>query len=138
MGEDIKERYCSFKLSQRLKELGFDLGCHMWYDDEGTLNEAYYDDIISNTYTGSIRDDEGFVCVAPTLAIAREWVEKVYGIIVETRFMPISCYYTVMIYKHPWDQISFPIKKDYGVCISYESAMDKGLLDALWDAEKFF
>lgn len=89
----IKERYCSYEVSNLLQEKGFNQECFAKYAKEA-CTERYYDDYRERMLSWTIKPGEliipsidrdryevyGITIPAPTHQMACDWLGEVYGI----------------------------------------------------------
>lgn len=81
------EDYCSFKLSKKLKEKGFDWQCSNFYGYNSNSEPMFCDGVnaagmklfINDNYNNEIFKDAA-VCSAPTLSHAQKWLREVHKI----------------------------------------------------------
>lgn len=94
INNNIQESYCSFEVSKLLKEKGFNVLCPQGYDTNDLeyqrfgLPKGIQFGICSNTKESSV--------VAPTHALAIEWIRVNFGIWIQAATHEVGkwCYHT--------------------------------------------
>lgn len=128
--------FCSYELSKRLKDCGFDEPCYFYYTRENapedhvwsTTSEEAPIDYNKSVYAG---------CSMPTLAQAQKWLREVMGI--DVLVWNCACGYgwdiskadagsrgtTLMCYDENGED------RDSGMWLTYENALSAGISAAL-------
>lgn len=85
----MMSKLCSFELSLKAKELGYDEGCDRYYRTDGSSRYAtYYDITPCNTnsedtwYSGDEDSGYKFICTAPTLDELQRWIRLKHNVVV--------------------------------------------------------
>jgi hypothetical protein len=95
----IKERYCSYEVSNLLQEKGFNQECFAKYAKE-TCTEKYYDDYRERMLSWTIRPGEliipsidresyevyGVMIPAPTHQMACDWLQETHNLFLNVGF----------------------------------------------------
>lgn len=125
--------FCSYELSKRLKDCGFDEPCDHLYNCHGNLNR-YADTHRINRNTNGHHTPS---CSAPTLAHAQKWLREAKGI--DVLVWNCACGYgweiskadtqsrgtTLMVYDDNGEDM------DSGMWLTYENALSAGITVAL-------
>ena len=125
--------FCSYELSKRLKDCGFDKPCDHYYNGHGNLNRYADTDRINRNTNGHHTPS----CSAPTLAHAQKWLREAKGI--DVLVWNCACGYgweiskadtqsrgtTLMVYDDNGEDM------DSGMWLTYENALSAGITVAL-------
>lgn len=125
--------FCSYELSKRLKDCGFDEPCYFYYTRENapedhvwsTTSEEAPIDYNKSVYAG---------CSMPTLAQAQKWLREKKGFFVEVTSEAL----------HDWDYFILELDEDVNAGLargkeiyeSYEQALSAGISASLQLIEK--
>lgn len=128
--------FCSYELSKRLKDCGFDEPCYFYYTRENapedhvwsTTSEEAPIDYNKSVYAG---------CSMPTLAQAQKWLREVMGI--DVLVWNCACGYGWEISKADADSRGTTLMdyddngedRDSGMWLTYENALSAGIASAL-------
>lgn len=115
--------YCSYELSKRLKDCGFDEPCDHLYNCHGNLNRYADTDRINRNTNGHHTPS----CSAPTLAHAQKWLREKKHLSVEPYANIVANFnYNIA------DLESFADSKGQGIGYeSYECALAAGISASL-------
>ena len=125
--------FCSYELSKRLKDCGFNEPCDHYYNGHGNLNRYADTDRINRNTNGHHTPS----CSAPTLAHAQKWLREKWGI--DVLVWNCACGYgweiskadpqsrgtTLMVYDDNGEDM------DSGMWLTYENALSAGITVAL-------
>lgn len=122
--------FCSYELSKRLKDCGFDEPCDHLYNGHGNLNRYADTDRINRNTNGHHTPS----CSAPTLAHAQKWLREKKGFFVEVTSEAL----------HDWDYFILELDEDVNAGLargkeiyeSYEQALSAGISASLQLIEK--
>lgn len=123
------EDYCSYELSKKLKEAGFDLDTHRYYGTAGAkdgLAWCEYSRVAMNYNMG--RDD---IYSAPTLYQAQKWLREVHRVHVQVWWNDMhGCYFADVIHLET-NYISNVRHEKGNSFYTYEAALEAGINAAL-------
>lgn len=129
--------FCSYELSKRLKDCGFDEPCQTFYDANRELGRALDSDNFN--HLGETYQGEWFTGTisAPTLAHAQKWLREVKGI--DVLVWNCACGYGWEISKADPQSRGTTLKfyddngedRDSGMWLTYENALSAGINVAL-------
>lgn len=135
--------FCSYELSKRLKDCGFDEPCDHLYNCHGNLNRYADTDRINRNTNGHHTPS----CSAPTLAHAQKWLREKKGIAINVIAHDRSDRYVEG--KYHWSEAYLPNFKESGLqwadwfiygkhplFDTYEEALSDGLNQMLQLIEK--
>lgn len=117
--------FCSYELSKRLKDCGFDKPCDHYYNGHGNLNRYADTDRINRNTNGHHTPS----CSAPTLAHAQKWLrEKGIAVSVQANEIQGELWYSADIITTKGINELVDGVFDY---MGYEAALSAGLSAAL-------
>lgn len=125
--------FCSYELSKRLKDCGFDEPCDHYYNGHGNLNRYADTDRINRNTNGHHTPS----CSAPTLAHAQKWLREKKKI--DVLVYNCACGYGWEISKADADSRGTTLMdyddngedRDSGMWLTYENALSAGINVAL-------
>lgn len=135
--------FCSYELSKRLKNCGFNEPCDHYYNGHGNLNRYADTDRINRNTNGHHTPS----CSAPTLAHAQKWLREKKGIAINVIAHDASVKYREG--KYHWMEVHLPNSNENGsqwmdwliygkhpLFDTYEEALSDGLNQMLQLIEK--
>lgn len=85
------EDYVSFEQAKTLKELGFDMRCETFWDDEGSPKEQKW--VIKNCQNYPFVDNnEGCTILRPTLTQATKWLREKHNLFIHVYLFLDDCW----------------------------------------------
>ena len=125
--------FCSYELSKRLKDCGFNEPCDHYYNGHGNLNRYADTDRINRNTNGHHTPS----CSAPTLAHAQKWLRDKKKI--DVLVYNCACGYGWEISKADPQSRGTTLKfyddngedRDSGMWLTYENALSAGITVAL-------
>lgn len=131
----MNEDYCSYELSKRLRECGFNELTNSFYDEE-SVRKGEFEIVPTYAKFNEVSKTPGCKCVAaPTLWQAHKWLREVKGIAINVmanskgQYCQTRAYlpnYTGRTIGYDW-----AINGVYPLFDTYEEALSTGLLKAL-------
>lgn len=130
----VKEAYCSYEVSKRLSNDGFDEPCRTYYQDE-----EFVDDVCTQYYQWNSKSPFGHIS-APTHQMALAWLREYYNLHVNVYALSLGWYFEVydLLEKDitgckPLYKVGIPNKED--VFDTFEGATDAAIE---WCLENYF
>ncbi len=143
MNNNIQESYCSFEVSQLLKDKGFDVECRFFYDTE--FQEMDWHIEYENFRNSEIVNGHGYgggkglrfpMISAPTHSVAIEWIKVNFGIHINPILKIFPNYYRTTVSMHGKHPEELDANTDNCCWSSPKEAIEAALLYTLKDLIK--